>query len=194
MRSPMMAPQGPSRTNVTCTVARYSAILPSSTAAFSLSTSMPVMPRSVLLARSSALRTASSQLWGDAPMICVMRATAMTLLQQEDDLHVDAVLGDLAALHLDALPQHLEPGDVAQRPRGAGQALLDGFPEPVGGRGDDLGPPRDCHEVRVASARQMRKPVRARPPSTAVSTCRSIVPAQGPCRRRAAGLPSAAGT
>src|SRR5262249_13097532 len=72
-------PQVPSRTNVTCTVARYSAILPSSTAAFSLSTSMPVMPRSVLLARSSALRTASSQLWGDAPITCVMRATAMLL-------------------------------------------------------------------------------------------------------------------
>src|SRR4051794_36752000 len=95
--------QVPSRTNVTCTVARNSAIFPSSTAAFSFSTSMPVMPRSVLLARSRAFRTASSQLWGDAPMICVMRATAIDrlLLQQEDDFHLDPVLGDEPALDLD---------------------------------------------------------------------------------------------
>src|SRR4029450_10543974 len=158
MRSPMVVPQVPSRTNVTCTVARYSAILPSSTAAFSFSTSMPVMPRSVLLARSSALCTASSQLCGDAPMICVMRATAMWSLQEEDELHLDAVLRDLAALDLDPLPQHLEPRDVADRPRGARQTLLDGFPEPVGGRRDDLRHPRDSHPLRVPAPSRMRNP------------------------------------
>src|SRR6059036_3538797 len=112
-----MAPQVPSSTNVTCTVARYSAILPFSTAAFSLMTSMPVMPRSVLFARSRALRTASSQLCGEAPITCVMRATAMRppSLGDERDLHVDAVLDDQPALDLDALAEHLEAGDAAQR-------------------------------------------------------------------------------
>src|SRR5262245_58946062 len=147
MRSPIAVPQVPSRMKVTCTVARYSAILPSSTAAFSLRTSMPMMPRSVRLARSSALRTASSQLWGDAPITCVMRATAMRSLQQEDELHLHAILGDVPALHLDALARHLEPGDVAQGPGRPGHAFLDGFPEPVGGRRDDLRHPRDCHLV-----------------------------------------------
>src|SRR5207247_10416398 len=119
-----MAPQVPSSTNVTCTVARYSAILPFSTAAFSLMTSMPVMPRSVLFARSRALRTASSQLWGEAPMTCVIRATAMTVgssLEDEGDLHVDPVLDDEAALHLDALGQHLEASNAPQRARGTRQ-------------------------------------------------------------------------
>src|SRR5206468_1815679 len=114
------AAQVPSSTNVTCTVARYSAILPFSTAAFSFSTSIPVMPRSVLLARSSAFRTASSQLWGDAPMICVMRATAIldrSSLEHEDHLHVDPILDDQPALHLDALLHHLDAGDVAERAR-----------------------------------------------------------------------------
>src|SRR5580765_7083419 len=98
-----MAAQVPSRTKVTCTMARYSAIFPFSTAAFSFSTSMPVMPRRVLLARSSAFRTASSQLWGDAPITCVTRATAIvrsSSVQEEGDLHVDPILDDEPALDL----------------------------------------------------------------------------------------------
>src|SRR5216117_2944928 len=71
---------------------------------------MPVMPRSVLLARSRALRTASSQLCGEAPMTCVMRATAMiSSVQDEGDLHVDPILDDQPALDLDPLAEHLEP-------------------------------------------------------------------------------------
>src|SRR3989442_5362566 len=152
MRLPLgasaMASYVPSRTNVTCTVARYSAILPSSTAAFSFSTSMPVMPRSVLLARSRALRTASSQLCGEAPMTCVMRATAMiSSVQNEGDLHVDPILDDQPALDLDPLAEHLEPGDAAQRARRARHPFLDRFPEAVGGRRDDLGDPGDRHPV-----------------------------------------------
>src|SRR5437773_7508094 len=144
----MRPPQVPSRTNVTCTVARYSAILPSSTAAFSFSTSMPVMPRSVLLARSRALRTASSQLCGEAPMTCVMRATAMiSSVQDEGDLHVDPILDDQPALDLDPLAEHLEPGDAAQRARCARHPLLHRLPEAVGGRRDDLGDPGDRHPV-----------------------------------------------
>src|SRR6185503_13095891 len=77
---PVAGAHVPSSTKVTSTVARYSATLPSSTAAFSFSTSIPVMLRSVRFARSRAFRTASSQLWGEAPMICVCRATAMLIL------------------------------------------------------------------------------------------------------------------
>src|SRR5205809_7054504 len=142
----MRPPQVPSRTNVTCTVARYSAIFPPSTAAFSFSTSMPVMPRSVLLARSRALRTASPQLCGEAPMICVMRATAMIpSVQDEGDLHVDPVLDDQPALDLDPLAEHPEAGDAAPRARRARHPLLDRLAEAVGGRRDDLGDPGDRH-------------------------------------------------
>src|SRR5262245_10892557 len=165
MRSPMMMPsQVPSSTNVTCTVARYSAIFPFSTAAFSLSTSMPVMPRSVRLARSSALRTASSQLWGDAPITCVMRATAMVLpfrpdpsLEQKHDLHVHPVLDDLSAVDLDPLADDLESRDVAERARGTGETSLDRLPTSIGGGGDDLRHPCDCHNRRVARAPGPRK-------------------------------------
>src|SRR5262249_4775233 len=129
MRPPAIAsairPQVPSRTNVTFTVARNSAIFPASTAAFSFTISMPVMPRSVRFARSSALRTASSQLCGEAPMICVTRATAMLIssVEQERDPHVDAVLDDQPALDLDALPGHLEARDAAERARRAREPL-----------------------------------------------------------------------
>src|SRR5262245_50229712 len=176
IRSPISFPQVPSRTNVTCTVARYSAILPFSTAAFSFRTSIPVMPRSVRLARSSALRTASSQLWGEAPITCVMRATAIRSLQQEDELHLHAILGDVPALHLDALARHLEPGDVAHGPGRAGHAFFDGFPEPVGGRRDDLRHPRNCHAVGVASALPRRKPRRPPPLKATAPACESKGP------------------
>src|SRR2546428_12349514 len=107
---------------------------------------MPVMPRGVLWARWRALRTASSQLGGEAPMPCVMRATAMaSSLENEGDLHVDPILDDQPALHLDPLAEHLEPGDAAQRARGAHHPLLDRLPEAVGGRRDDLGDPGDRH-------------------------------------------------
>src|SRR2546426_4951876 len=107
---------------------------------------MPVMPRSVLLARSRALRTASSQLCGEAPMTCVMRATAMiSSVQDEGDLHVDPILDDQPALDLDPLAEHLEPGDAAQRARRARHPLLHCLPEAVGGRRDDLGDPGDRH-------------------------------------------------
>src|SRR5262249_55556821 len=105
-----------SRTKVTSKVVRYSTTLPFSIAAFSLSTSRPVMLRKVLFARSKALRTASSQLCGDAPMIWVCRATAMgrllssRLIEDEDDLHVHPVLDDLAVGDLHPLIDHLEPG------------------------------------------------------------------------------------
>src|SRR2546427_8629185 len=152
MRLPLVGsdirPQVPSRTNVTCTVARYSAILPSSTAAFSFSTSMPVMPRSVLLARSSAFRTASSQLCGDAPMICVMRATAIldrSSLEHEHHLHVDPILDDQPALHLDALLHHLDAGDVAERARRPFHTLLHRLAQALGRRRPDLGDARDRH-------------------------------------------------
>src|SRR5262249_10625446 len=147
-------PQVPSRTNVTCTVARYSAILPSSTAAFSFSTSMPVIPRSVLLARSSAFRTASSQLCGEAAMICVMRATAMRpVLREEGHLHLDPVLDDQPAQDLDRLADHLEPRDPADRARGARQALLHRLAEAVLRRRDDLRDPGDGHGRLATSGR-----------------------------------------
>src|SRR5262249_39233103 len=140
-----------------------------STAAFSLSTSMPVMPRSVRLARSSALRTASSQLWGDAPITCVMRATAMVLpfgpiphsLEQEHDLHVHPVLDDLSAVDLDPLADDLESRDVAERARGTGETFVDRLPKSIGGGGDDLRHPRDCHVRRVARAPGRRKSLRS---------------------------------
>src|SRR2546426_2512281 len=99
---------------------------------------MPVMPRSVRFARSRALRTASSQLCGDAPMICVMRATAIRSpsVEHERDLHVHPVLDDEATFDLHALADHLEPGDAAERPGGAGEPLLHRLPEAIGrGRG-----------------------------------------------------------
>src|SRR5215470_20414246 len=117
-----IVPQVPSRTNVTFTVARNSAIFPPSTAAFSFTISIPVIPRSVRFARSSALRTASSQLCGEAPMICVTRATAMcslSSLEQERDPHVDPILDDEPPLDLHALSGDLEARDPAQGARGA---------------------------------------------------------------------------
>ena len=56
----------PSRRNVTSIVTRYSEILPLLTLAFCSTTCRPVMPRSVLLARSSPSRTAASKLCADA--------------------------------------------------------------------------------------------------------------------------------
>src|SRR5262249_10894732 len=85
-------------------------------------------------------------------------SSSLGSLEQEDDLHLHAVLRDLAAFDLDALADHLEPRDVAEGSRGAGEALLDRLPEPVGRGGNNLRHPRDCHEVRVARARTWRKP------------------------------------
>src|SRR3989442_15955451 len=104
------------------------------------------MPGSFLLARWGALRTASSQRCGEAPMTCVVLATAMiSSVQDEGDLHVDPILDDQPALALDPLAEPLEPGDAAQRARRARHPLLHRPPEAVGGRRDDLGDPGARH-------------------------------------------------
>src|SRR3954466_12176542 len=64
--------------NVTSMVTRYSAILPSATLAFCSSTCSPMIPRSVLPARVSPSRTASSKLSGDAAVIFETLATAIS--------------------------------------------------------------------------------------------------------------------
>ena len=63
--------------NVTSMVTRNSEILPLLTAAFCSTTCKPVIPRSVLLARSRPSRTAASKLCEDADVIFDTLATAI---------------------------------------------------------------------------------------------------------------------
>src|SRR5262249_14400031 len=98
-------------------------------------------------ARSSALRTASSQLCGEAPITCVMRATAIvrSFLQHEGDLHLDPILANEPTIDLDGLAQDLETRDAPDRHRGALDSALYRLAESLGGRCDDLRDARDRH-------------------------------------------------
>src|SRR5262249_6663433 len=67
-----------SRMNVTSSVTRYSVIFPSSTLPLSEDTSNPVTPRKLCVARSNPSSAACWNPLGDAAVILVTLATAMT--------------------------------------------------------------------------------------------------------------------
>src|SRR3990172_9030669 len=70
---------------------------------------------------------------------------AASVLQDEGQLHGDAVLGDLPLLDVGLLLDHVEPGDPSKRLVRPLEPLLHGVLPALRGRGGDLRDARDGH-------------------------------------------------